>query len=1027
MRLDRKTLLATTVLAGFTLWAPTLAVAQTAPPAPAAGANEVTEVVVTGSRIKRNEFNSAAPIQVITADTATLEGLATTSEILQSSSLVAGAFQTNNQLTGFVTLGGGGASNISLRGLGPNRTLVLVDGHRMGPAGTGGTVGPFDLNVIPSAIVDRVEILKDGASSIYGSDAVAGVVNLITKKNLDGGVINASGRIDQHPGGNNYDVNAAWGKVYDHGFWNVAADFSDQEILTKGQRPDVECASNYLFDATTFARVDVLGLNGSPACFNSGGSGFNKITTLNFGSVIYPDPGVTYPGITGGNSGGTNNAAGGFQGQPVPFGLIRQARAGFPGTFAYQHQTDPLYDNQAIVTGSKLYTFTARGGYDITPDTELTAGLLLNRRSSNQPSVGQFFPAIPTTNPNNPFGNAFGAGTITPVSARSIGSAQQVDYANAYINLKGKLGQFPVFGGWDWEMHARASKSVGTYDQDFTYQDRVNAISGATLACNQALITISQNQPGGTCASIGGALPLFAPAELAGRFTPAEKLFLFGKEQGKTTYDEQEFEATMTGDLFSLPAGKVGAAFGVDYRHNSIDDTPGYNTRNNNLWGFSASGITKGSDAVKEVFGEVDVPLLKNLPLFRSLDLQASGRYTDYDSYGSSSTYKVGLDWRVTDWMRLRATRGTSFRAPALYELFLANQTSFLGQTQVDPCIQWGSSGNANLQKNCLAAGVTDPNYAGLSSSALITTGGGHGHLKAETSMADTLGVVFTPSFIDFSLAVDYTSIQVDNEVTTFAPGNIANVCYTSAAFPANPFCTLVQRGGFQGVALPPSGQPAITAINSSYVNVAHQGERAIDVTTRYRHDFDSVRLQVDTQMTWDLQNQSQLLNSFPGANYAGTTFAFKGPQFSGNATIRLDRGPWTALWFIQVLGKGSDQDLLGSTATSTTVSSTCRVSAAGGAFPVGTVAPCSQLVGNSPFAVVATPVALKYYTEMTAYHSISLRRTFDSWTVQGGIQNLFDERPPSVSTGEFRSGTAALNGFDIFGRRFFFNITKKF
>src|SRR3569833_3397354 len=133
-----------------------------------------TEVVVTGSRIHRNEFNSAAPIQVITSDTATLEGLATTSEILQSSSLVAGAFQVNNQLTGFVVTGGPGSSTISLRGLGANRTLLLVDGHRMGPAGVGGTVGPFDLNVVPASIIDHFEILMDGASSIGGAGAGAG-------------------------------------------------------------------------------------------------------------------------------------------------------------------------------------------------------------------------------------------------------------------------------------------------------------------------------------------------------------------------------------------------------------------------------------------------------------------------------------------------------------------------------------------------------------------------------------------------------------------------------------------------------------------------------------------------------------------------------------------------------------------------------------------------------------------------------------------------------------------------------------
>jgi len=740
----RTRLLATSMIAGFTLLAPTIAAAQDQQPAPkpAASSNEVTEVVVTGSRIHRNEFNSAAPIQVITSDTATLEGLATTSEILQSSSLVAGAFQVNNQLTGFVVTGGPGSNTISLRGLGANRTLILVDGHRMGPAGVGGTVGPFDLNVVPASIIDRIEILKDGASSIYGSDAVAGVVNLITKKNIDGGMINASGRVTQHGGGNEYDVNAAWGKVFDRGFFNVSADYQDQMILRRGQRPDVACSADYVFSPTNQARLDLPPQpNGQPGaqymCFN-GGAGFSNIIRTsgngagisgNFGDVMYPDPGMVIPTAGQGNSGGSNtSAAGGFGGIPTPFGLVRQARAGFPTTYLYAHETNPFVDRSSIVSPTKLYTINLRGGWDLTPNTEFTAGLLLNRRDSAQFGSRQFFPAFSTANPNNPFGTTLGTGLL-PIIPLKSDRTQVVDYANLYGSLKGKFAEFPLFGGWDWEIFARTSRSDGKYNADFIYNDRVNAVTGSS-ACNQAAITIS----GGQCSSIPGGVPLLNKAELSGNFTAAEQAFLFGNEQGKTIYDEQEVEATMTGDLFSLPAGKVGAAIGVDYRHTHLNDTPGFNTRNNNLWGSTAAGITAGSDTVKEAFAEVDVPLLKGMPIVKSLNLQASGRYTDYDSYGSNSTYKVGLDWQITSWLRARATKGTSFRAPALYELFLANQTSFQGQTAVDPCIQWENSTNGTLKANCAAAGVPTGYTAGGTSSALIIPGGCAGHLKSETS-----------------------------------------------------------------------------------------------------------------------------------------------------------------------------------------------------------------------------------------------------------------------------------------------------
>ncbi|MBS0296722.1 MAG: TonB-dependent receptor [Proteobacteria bacterium] len=1010
MRFDRKTLLATTIIAGFTVLAPSIAAAQDQQPAPApaASSNEVTEVVVTGSRIHRNEFNSAAPIQVITSDTATLEGLATTSEILQSSSLVAGAFQVNNQLTGFVVTGGPGSSTISLRGLGANRTLILVDGHRMGPAGVGGTVGPFDLNVVPSSIVDRIEILKDGASSIYGSDAVAGVINLITKKNIDGGIINASGRVTQHGGGDEYDVNAAWGKVFDRGFFNVSADYNDQMVLHRGDRPDTSCAADYVFDPTTFKRLDLPGLNGGFKCFN--GAGFANVLRTSIGDLIYPDAGITYPTPSQGNSTGS--------GAPIPFGLERQARAGFPLTYPYAHEDNALYQRQSIISPNKLYTLNFRAGYDLTPDTELTFGLLLNRRDSQQLGSRQFFPVVNGANPNVPAGFAANFGLLEPIIPAKFDFDQTVNYANAYVGLKGKFSEFPVFGGWDWELYGRASRSDATYGYDFIYNDRVNAVIGSQ-ACNQSAITIS----GGQCSSIPGGIPLLNKAELSGQFTPAEQAFLFGHEQGKTTYDEQEFEASMTGDLFSLPAGKVGAALGFDYRHNSIDDTPGFNNRNGNLWGSTSAGITKGSDAVKEVFAEVDVPLLKGMPIVKSLNLQASGRYTDYDSYGSNTTYKVGLDWQINSWLRLRGTKGTSFRAPALYELFLANQTGFQGQTAVDPCIQWDQSSNANLKANCQAAGVPAGYVAANSSSALIITGGGAGHLKAETSKADTLGLVFTPSFVDLSVAVDYTDLQVSNEVTTFGAGNIVNSCYTAANFPANPFCQLVTRAGFNGPGNTngPGGTnvPEILTVNNSYVNVASQVERAIDLTVRYRHDFDIGRFQLDSQLTWDLHNTTQLFAGVPQPSYSGTTFGFKGPAFAGVTTLRFEHGPWTGLWTVQMIGPGSDVDLIGETGSSTRYSSTCRVGAVTG--------PCSSLIGTGTLTVIPVPVALKNRVEMTTYHTISLRRTFDTWVVQGGIQNLFDERPPSVSNTEFRAGTAALNGYDVLGRRFFLNISKKF
>ncbi|MGA0054618.1 MAG: TonB-dependent receptor plug domain-containing protein, partial [Steroidobacteraceae bacterium] len=177
-------------------------------------ASEVEEVVVTGSRIKRTEFTTASPVLIITSEEASLEGLLSTTEILQTNTLAAGSQQINDQTTGFVTENGPGANTVALRGIGSSRTLVLLNGRRLSPAGARGQLAAADLNVIPSSIVQRTEILKDGASSVYGSDAIAGVINLITNQNLDEARINFSGTNVFDGGGETQNFSGSWGKTW---------------------------------------------------------------------------------------------------------------------------------------------------------------------------------------------------------------------------------------------------------------------------------------------------------------------------------------------------------------------------------------------------------------------------------------------------------------------------------------------------------------------------------------------------------------------------------------------------------------------------------------------------------------------------------------------------------------------------------------------------------------------------------------------------------------------------------------------
>lgn len=995
MAFDKKILLATTFIAGFAMAAPSLAMAQQAQQ-PAAQqqeqddderATEVEAVVVTGSRIRRNEFTSSAPIQVITGEQATLEGLVDTAELLQQSTIASGSFQLNNQLTGYVTEGGGNINSVSLRGLGANRTLVLLNGRRLGPAGTRGQVQAVDLNVIPQSMIERVEILKDGASSIYGSDAIAGVVNIITRTNLDG--IELSGHVNRSfdGGGDTQRWNAAWGRTFDRGYISAAIDYYRQDELRRDQRDDTACAADYLFDPVTGARVDHIHQEtGEPVCYNL----FAQAIRANIGGVsrdfIYMRPGLNYA-VAGNDS-------------PVA-GMARQARAGYPDTFSYYEGEHPYYDRASVLSPVSRYTFTATAGFDLTPNTELYGEFLYNKRISEQNGVRQFFPTVNRLNPG-----AMRPDTGTPFDGNPLvimpmisDNDQEIDYYRGVVGLRGNFGANAGFlSGWDWDIYAQIARSEGEYRTLSIYNDRVNAVTAYAVGCEQSAINIS----GGSCSALSaGYIPWTSERIVRGHFTQEEWDFLFFDQVGNTTYDHRYIEGSIAGDLFDLPAGTVGAAFGFQIREEEIDDQPDPQTQANNLWGSTAAGRTAGSDTIREVFGEVEIPLIRGFSFIEDLTANISGRWSDYDSYGSNSTYKVGLNWQITPAWRIRATHGTSFRAPALYELYLANQTGFLGQTSIDPCIRWEESSNPRIQANCAAAGVPGDYTAGGTSSATIITGGGLGVLNAETAEATTFGVIWTPAFIDLSVAVDYFDITVDDEVRTFGAANILYQCYNASDYPTNPFCTLFERND-------DNGPNSIAWVQNSYVNVANQVNRGLDLTVRYGHEFSFGDLTLDAAATWQLEDQTTLLGGSAPEDTNGETTE---PDFTARLSARFDRGDWTAFWSVQMIGKQSDTEEWG-----------------GDVFASSRYADLPNGISSADCSAPGNYcVYYKQYNEFTAYHDFSLRYRMDDWTFQAGIQNVFDERPPSASTGQFRIGTAAINLYDMVGRRGFVQVTRRF
>ncbi|MFC0633395.1 TonB-dependent receptor domain-containing protein [Brevundimonas balnearis] len=1000
-------------------------------------ATEVGEVVITGSRIRRNEFTSTQPIQVITSEQATLEGLADTTEILQSSTAANTATQINNFFTGFVTTGGPGVNTVSLRGLGAQRTLILVNGRRAGPAGVRGTVGPFDLNTIPSSQIERVEILTDGASSIYGSDAVAGVINIITRSNQDGGNFEAFASVPEREGGEEYRISGSWGQTFSRGYFNVGADYYERKATLFGDRDWFDCPQDRVFaDESLLVRRDVLE-NGEYKCdfvLNSiirtqlaGSAGPVAVANRRDGDFIFDPTATQGTGFTGCNIPGWRHVAGGFNSAATP-GPDCSITASPTDVRRAAYSVYPLYNDRyssrTAISPVKRYSITSFGGFDVTPRIEAFYELLLNRRESEQNSWRQLFPTVSPFHSDNPFGGPFNGQTntfnggyyATPVALVDSINRQEVDYGRIVAGLR---GDFDAFGkNWDWELAAQYSRSEGTYGGNFFYNDRVEATAGyyalfgrdatgnfadldgdgdidatdraprafgaATGNCDAAILISATDCP-------AGGIDWFSPEFLRDGVLPADQYnFISGYEEGLTTYDHMYIEGVVSGEPFTLPAGPVGAALGFQIRKEEIDDTPGPEQLRNNLWGSTSAGRTVGEDTIREVFAEVELPIVRDIPLVQAFTVNLSGRFSDYDSYGENSTYKVGLNWEITPEWRIRASNGTSFRAPALYELYLANQTSFIGQANIDPCRNWGTSTNQVLRDNCAAEGIPD-DYAVPGSSATVIAGGGVGLLDPETAEATSIGLIWTPSWIDLNIAIDYFDIQVDDQVAQFGAANILSACYTSENYPNEPLCTLFTRDRDPNSAR----YLQVLTVNNNYVNISQQKNQGLDINVRYNREFSFGDLQITGRVSHILDWTTQVFNS---SVVTVNNSRVGSPETVGELNFRFDRGDWTVFYGIDYVGE-SDND------------------------------PFFATPGNAT-TFLGEPVFVERGTEEYLTHAISVRKQMDDWTFQVGIQNVFDENPPyfGISSGSTVIGNTPLaTQYDWNGRTGFVSISKTF
>jgi iron complex outermembrane receptor protein len=1009
-----------------------------AAPVAAETAEEEEGIVVTGSRIRRDEFNSPDPIQIINPEIGARQGQNQVAELLQSSPIAQGSIQITSSISNnFVTNGGADAQTISLRGLGAERTLVLLNGRRAGPAGVRGAIASFDLNVLPISITRQIEILKTGASSIYGSDAVAGVVNILTKQNFDGFEIGGFSSVPTNGGGETYNLNGTFGKRFDRGHILATVDYFNQNNLRRNQRDFLGCQEEFLTREDGFTRADIVDFRtGKPACNGVIG---NLILTNNdftgfFGPrrLVAPNGQQLFIGQYG-----SEFAAVGVPFDPIPditapsnfYGLNFDG----PSTGAI-NQYLPLEQFSDVFSQVERYTGYVDAAFELTDNIEVFTELLYNKRKSysngfQQLSTFQYtgnsdLPSIfcaPSDfncdpgDAGDPFNNEFGGNfLLRPLVLTKSDFSTNIDYYRGVVGARGDFGG--ALSGWNWDVYGQYSRSDAKYTQDVIYADSLFTQDFRTRSC-AGLVTPVRGVP---CLDIDWT----DPRVLQGNFTDAERAFLFGKETGNTIYEQKSAEATLSGNLFSLPAGKVGVALGAQIRRDNIKDTPGETTLAGNAALRTSSGITQGNTVSKEVFGEIEIPLIYNTPLIQRFTISAAGRHTSVnatrrdgakDSF-SDNTWKVGADWEVTDWLRFRGTWGTSFRAPALFELFLEDQTGFLDQQDIDICINTATrlaqgAITQTIFDNCTAAGIPG-NFQGATGSATITSGGGIGVLDPETSTAKTASIILTPdltgvlwSGLRTSLVVDYFDIEVRDQITTLGGTNIVIGCYDSQFFPDEPLCDLITRA--------PAGATDalnIRAVQDSYVNVNRQKNRGFDVTAQFEQDLgDMGTLSFSAQMTWQTKDTVALFDNtvIDDNGEAGE------PKWVGDFNLAWEKGDWTLFYGLDVTGGTSDledlQRTLGNDANGNP--RTCRTSI---------FRPGPQFCPD----VRLSP---------TFYHSTSVTyRMNEEFQITLGMANILDTKPPRASTvfsGISAIGQAPAFGsqYDYFGRRLFLNVRGRF
>ena len=983
----RRNLLATTIIAG-TL-ASTSAFAQAV--APAAPAEEDT-IIVTGTLISNPNLTSSSPVAAVGQDELQLRQTNTAEQALREvPGVIPGIGQQVNN-------GNNGTSTVNLRGLGSNRNIVLIDGVRVVPANQSGAV---DLNNIPVALLDRLDVLTGGASTTYGADAVSGVVNFITKKDFSGLAVQVSKQISEKGDGNIFRTDLTVGANFDSGRGNAVLSIGYQEAdaIYQGDRP-----------------VSVFGISSTSG--KASGSSFTSVpTTISFATQdlqVDPTASSLVPFYNGFNFNPYNI----FQ---TPF-----RRYNIYGAARYEVSDIVEVYTRALFSKNTVKTIIAPSGIFGNSLTVPGNNPYLNATIRDQLCVANGFApgATCAANPAIPLPAVYRR-TVELGPRTSTYVTQVFDYqAGARFKITQSL-KLDVYGSYGESENASTQSG---YVANSRVQQALNA-TNPTTCTNTA----------------NGCVPLNLFG-VSGSINSAQAGFIGGLTSSvvnKTTLAQAH--AVLSGDLgLTLPSASDPVAFavGAEYRKysaavlpDSLAQVPG------ELGGAGGATLPlNGGYDVYEAFGELIVPIAKDQPFFNELTLETGVRYSKYKVNAAgqptftATTYKGGVTWAPVAGLKVRGNYQRAVRAPTIGELFAPVVTGLTSLT-IDPCAGAAPTTNANLAAICLAQGAPAASIGSIqnpSASQANETGCGNPNIKPEKADSYTVGLVISPSEIvpGFNITLDYYNIKVNGAITSATSADVIGACFNTitAASSTSAACTGIGRNPANGRL---SGTSTATVpILGLPVPLTNNGRLAtdgIDLTVNYKRDLGFAGFNFGFNGNW---TRSSAFRASPtgfnrecvgyfSANCSSQNGAIQ-PEFTWTQRTTLTFGEvdlsmlWRHLSAVQYEGQASDFAARGFTDASRNLFSGTITNKGLAASPLaGTTANFNKIPSYDYFDLSARfNLTKEMQLTLTAF-------------------NLFNRAPPVVGSGAGTTGQNSGNTFpstyDPIGRRFAATVNLRF